>query len=185
MVSSDADNNGLATEADALSLVLFVHLAIAADADKQLSPTGLNRTHHRILFLIGHRPGVTVGELFNLLRVSAQAIQAPLRTLIDSGLIEQQSSERDRRKRHLILSAEGQAFLAELASGQFARIAAARKRAGEESFEGFMRVMRMMMDAEDRDWLYPRSSPAVSNRRFESRSDAEHLAHPAEYSKAG
>jgi len=166
VVGSGNSKSGMATEADALSLVLFVHLAIAADADKRLSPAGLNRTHHRILFLVGHRPGVTVGEIVNLLRVSAQAIQAPLRTLIDNGLIEQQSSERDRRKRHLILSEQGKTFLEELASGQFARIAAARMRAGEESFDGFVRVMRAMMDDEDRDWLFSKDNPAVKNLLF-------------------
>lgn len=156
----------MATEADALSLILFVHIAIAEDADKRLTPNGLNRTHHRILFLIGLRSGVTVGEIVNLLRVSAQAIQAPLRTLIDNGLIEQQSSERDRRKRHLVLSGKGAAFLESLASGQFARIAAARRNAGEESFDGFLRVMRSMLDEQDRDWLFPTLKPAAINLRF-------------------
>lgn len=164
-MNSLGSKGGVAPEADALSLILFVHLAIAEDADKRLIPAGLNRTHHRILFLIGHRPGVTVGEMVTLLRVSAQAIQAPLRSLIDNGLVEQQSSEKDRRRRHLILSEQGATFLQSLASGQFARIAAARKRAGEESFDGFLRVMRSLMDEQDRDWLFPNLKPTPENWR--------------------
>lgn len=166
MAESSSIEQALASEADALGLILFVHLAIAADCDKHLNAASLNRTHHRILFLVGHRPGVTVGEIVNLLRVSAQAIQAPLRTLIDSGLIEQQSSERDRRRRHLILSEEGAKFLEALSSAQFARIAAARRSAGEESFDGFLRVMRSLMDAPDREWLFPNRKPAFANFRF-------------------
>lgn len=84
-----AINNGDDGEwaSEALSLILFVHLTMAEDADKRLASAGLNRTHHRILFLVDHKSGVTVGEIVNLLRLSAQAIQPPLRTLIDNQLI--------------------------------------------------------------------------------------------------
>lgn len=147
---------------DALSLILFVHLAIAGDADKGLASTGLNRTHHRILFLVAHKPGVTVGEIVNLLRLSAQAIQAPLRALLDNGLIEQQSSEKDRRKRHLVITERGMTFLDALSSTQFARIAEARRKAGDESFEGFLRIMRFMTNDADREWLYPSKTQTLA-----------------------
>lgn len=152
--------------ADALSLILFVHLAIAGDADKGLSSTGLNRTHHRILFLVAHRPGLTVGEIVILLRVSAQAIQAPLRNLLDNGLIAQQSSERDRRRRHLTITEQGRAFLETLSNAQFARIAEARRKAGDEAYEGFLRVMRAMMDETDREWLFPRKTNGAGGLRL-------------------
>ncbi len=160
--------DGEAWTGDALSLILFVHLAIAGDADKGLGSTGLNRTHHRILFLVAHNPGVTVGELVSLLRITAQAIGAPLRTLIDGHLIEQQSSERDRRRRHLIITDEGRKFLDELSRGQFARIAEARRKAGDESFDGFLRMMRFMMDEGDRDWLFPPAKTLASLQRVQS-----------------
>ncbi|MGE4404334.1 MarR family winged helix-turn-helix transcriptional regulator [Pseudomonas sp.] len=152
-----------------LSLVLFVHLAIAGDADKGLNTTGLNRTHHRILFLVAHKPGVTVGEIVSRLRLSAQAIQAPLRALLDNGLLEQQSSERDRRKRHLVLTERGRSFLHAISHGQFDRITEARKRAGEDAFEGFLRFMRAMTSEEDREWLNPlgeSAAPASFARRM-------------------
>lgn len=140
---------------EALSLVLFVHLAVVQDADKELAATGLNRTHHRILFLVAHKPGVTVGEIVNLLRLTAQAIQPPLRALIDKQLITQQSSERDRRKRHLIMTERGTAFLNRLTGGQFARLAEARRRVGDDSYDGFIRFMRAMTTPPDKAWLYP------------------------------
>ncbi|MBT8472505.1 MAG: MarR family transcriptional regulator [Marinicaulis sp.] len=141
--------------ADALSLLLFARLALAADADSELASCEFGRTHHRILFLVAHRPGVTIGEIVTLLRLSAQAIQGPLRGLIDAGMIEQQSSERDRRKRHLNATAIGEEFLAEISNGQFERIANARRRAGDDSYDGFVRFMRALMEKADREWLYP------------------------------
>jgi len=144
---------------ETLSLLMFVHLAVAGDGDRKLVSAGLNRTHHRILFLIGHKPGVTVGEISTLLRLTTQAIQPPLRTLIDKDFIEQQSSERDRRKRHLNLTARGVEFLTMLTSGQFSRMAEARRRAGDDSYEGFLRFMRAMTMPEDAAWLYPADQP--------------------------
>lgn len=141
--------------ADALSLILFVHLALADDADRKLASTGLSRTHHRVLFLVAHRPGVTVGEIVTLLRLSAQAIQAPLRALIDDGLIEQETSESDRRKRHLIATKQGKDFLKEISEAQFRRILDARNRAGDDAFDGYLRIMRAMTGEGDFEWLYP------------------------------
>ncbi|WP_162849053.1 MarR family winged helix-turn-helix transcriptional regulator [Sphingobium amiense] len=157
---------GKAEISEALSLILFVHLAVAADADKALTATGLSRTHHRILFLVALRPGVTVGEIVTLLRVTAQAIQAPLRTLIESGLIEQQSSERDKRRRHLVLSERGQTFLTALADAQYARIAKALDDAGAGPVQGFLSIMQAMMDEHDRQWLYPAEEPTDEMTRL-------------------
>lgn len=140
---------------DALSLLLFAHLAVAADADRALAATGLNRTHHRILFLIALKPGITVGEIVGLLRVTAQAIQSPLRTLIDDALIQQQSSKRDRRRRNLVLTERGRTFLNTLSGAQYTRIAKAVGSVGKRQRQGFFDVMRGMMDEHDRDWLYP------------------------------
>jgi DNA-binding MarR family transcriptional regulator len=140
---------------DALSLILFVHLAFAEDSDKRLASASLNRTHHRILFLVAHKPGVTVGEIVNLLRLTGQAVQPPLRALIDNHLVKQQSSERDRRKRHLTITKNGITFLNSLSSGQFARLSDVRRRVGDDSFEQFLRVMRAMTTESDREWLYP------------------------------
>lgn len=140
---------------EVLCLILFVHLALVTDADKALAATGLNRTHHRILFLVALRPGVTVGEIVVLLRVTAQAIQAPLRTLLDDGLVEQQSSERDRRRRHLTLTDRGEKFLGTLSDAQHSRIEAALGAAGGLRYENFLDVMRGMTDWNDREWLYP------------------------------
>jgi len=140
---------------ETLSLLLFVHLAIIEDANKKLVSAGLNRTHHRILFLVGHKPGVTVGEIATLLRLTTQAIQPPLRVLLDKQFVEQQSSERDRRKRHLILTERGTEFLKMLTSGQLARMVEARRRVGDDGYEGFIRFMRAMAAPDDSAWLYP------------------------------
>jgi len=140
---------------EALSLILFVHLAVIDDGNKQLGSVGLNRTHHRVLFLVGKKPMVTVRELVSLLRLTAQAIQPPLRTLIDRSLIEQKSSDHDRRKRHLVLTARGNELLEILTAGQMANLAEARRRVGDDGYDGFLGFMRAMMTASDKAWLYP------------------------------
>jgi DNA-binding MarR family transcriptional regulator len=142
---------------ETLTLILFVHLAIAADADKGLLGTGLNRTHHRILFLVAHRPGVTVGEIVTLLRLTPQAVQVYLRTLLDNNLVEQSSSEEDRRRRHLSTTARGKDFLALISRDQYARIASTLGTAGPTNAKSFINLMRDMLDESDRNWLYPKA----------------------------
>jgi Transcriptional regulators len=152
-------------EAETLALFLFAHLALASDADKGLAEEQLNRTHHRILFLVDCRPGVTVSELVNLLRVTPQAINSPLRTLIDHGLIRQKESATDRRKRDLFLTEEGEALLATVTEVQFRRISAVFDLADAKVTEGFLSVLRGLMDEADRNWLFPNKKAAKRRPR--------------------
>ena len=139
---------------ETLNLFLFVHLALTSDADRGLSGAGLGRTHHRILFLVDARPGVTVGEIVAQLRVTQQAIQAPLRQLISAGLIRQDSSERDRRLRHLSTTALGRERLAATSKLQYRRIAEALG-TNKARRSAFLATMRGMLDEVDRERMYP------------------------------
>ena len=48
---------------------------------------GLGRVHHRILYFVARSPGIAVNALLGVLDVSKQALHAPLRELVDKGLI--------------------------------------------------------------------------------------------------
>jgi len=108
---------------------------------------------------------VTVSELVNLLRVTPQAINSPLRTLIDHGLIRQKESATDRRKRDLFLTEEGEALLATVTEVQFRRISAVFDLADAKVTEGFLSVLRGLMDEADRNWLFPNKKAAKRRPR--------------------
>lgn len=136
-----------------LELHFFAHLNLAEDADQNLVAFGFGRTHHRVLYFVSQSPGITVGEMLSMLRVTHQNVQRPMGELLRKHLIEQRTSMTDRRQRQLYITAEGQALLDDLTSRQFERIGRAYELAGPEAVRGFWDVLWHMIDDSDRAWL--------------------------------
>lgn len=134
----------------ALELFLFAHLNLAADAEAELAALGFHRTHHRILYLVAGYPGTSVGDLISTLRLTAQAVQSPMKQLNEKGFIEQRYASADRRKRRLFVTPEGAALVARLSSRQHKRLAEAFDLAGPKAVRGFLTVMANMMSEDDR-----------------------------------
>lgn len=125
---------------DAIEAFFFGYRAFTDRPDRILQQQGLGRVHHRILYFVGRRPGLSVTGLLEVLGVSKQAIHGPLRRLADLGLVVA-SPGADRRVRLLRLTAAGEALEAELTGAQTAHLAAAFSAAGAQGEAGWMRVM--------------------------------------------
>ena len=65
----------------ALELFHFAFRAFTKEPDVMLERYGLQRVHHRILYFVGRNEGLSVNELLQILCVSKQALNAPLRML--------------------------------------------------------------------------------------------------------
>ena len=104
----------------------------------------------RALHFIGRQPGITVGDLLGLLRITKQSLARVLTTLIDQGLVAQAPGRNDRRQRLLSLSPAGRDLERRLFESQRARLAHAYRDAGGPAVEGFRRVMRGIMDQDAR-----------------------------------
>ena len=81
--------------------------AFTAKADEMLARRGLGRVHHRILFFIARYPGLSVKQLLSALNVSKQALNIPLRQLLEMQLVQSVTAADDKRKRLLGFTAEG------------------------------------------------------------------------------
>lgn len=92
------------TQRAAMQAFFFGYQAFTAKADEMLARRGLSRVHQRIVFFIAHYPGVSVKELLTLLGVSKQALNTPLRQLIEMNLVRSVAPETDKRKRLLALT---------------------------------------------------------------------------------
>lgn len=103
---------------EALELFFFGYRQFTAYPDEVLAERGLQRVHHRILYFVGRNPGIGVNALLGVLGVSKQALHAPLRRLMELGLVESRVAEHDRRARELTLSAEGAKLERELSGSQ-------------------------------------------------------------------
>jgi hypothetical protein len=69
----------------AQDLLFFAYRDFTNAADVILEELELGRAHHRALHFIGRNPGIAVGDLLALLRITKQSLARVLTTLVDSG----------------------------------------------------------------------------------------------------
>lgn len=129
-----------------IEAMFFAYRGFTADPDRILESHGYGRAHHRALHFIHRSPGTTVNNLLSILGVTKQSLNRVLRSLIDEGLVEARVGTRDKRERHLYLTATGSALEQELAEAQRERMRGAYREAGPEAVRGFRTVLEAMMD---------------------------------------
>ena len=143
-----------------LELLYVVGRQLHADAAPLRAEGALDETDHQALFLVERRPGITLAELCGVLGLSKQTLSRHLRRLAAAGLIEQERSASDRRKRPLRLTAKAAALLARVHAPQKRRLRHAFQRAGASAVEGFERVLLDLV-GEPRRQLLRRAAPTA------------------------
>lgn len=138
MIDQKPDDASLA----ALELFHRAYRAFTSRADRILEERGLARSQHRILYFVGRNPRVAINTLFGILGVSKQALNAPLRQLIEMELIAVGVAAHDRRVKELTLTAEGARLEAQLTGIQLEQLAAAFAAAGPTATDGWRAVMQ-------------------------------------------
>lgn len=139
----------MSTETDhdlrpAMEAFFQAYRAFTRKPDEMLAAQGLARVHHRILFFVATRPELSVKELLAALGVSKQAINQPLRQLIEAALIETRPDARDKRIKRLRLTPEGARLETALHAQQFEQLKQAFAGAGSEAVQGWLAVNRML-----------------------------------------
>ncbi|MHA6493656.1 MarR family winged helix-turn-helix transcriptional regulator [Pseudomonas borbori] len=134
------DLKNFTTQQTAMEAFFFGYQAFTAKADEMLARRGLSRVHHRILFFIAKYPGLSMKELLGYLGVSKQALNTPLRQLLEMGLVESQTSVDDKRKRLLGFTAEGAKLELALRREQAKLLQRAFAEAGEDAVSGWLQV---------------------------------------------
>lgn len=122
----------------------FGYRAFTAQADEILAQRGLNRVHHRILYFIGRNPGIGVGELLAILQVSKQALNVPLRQLLEMKLVGDSPGKQDRRTRHLTLTPKGKKLEAQLTAVQIQLLENAMASASAGDKQKWLAIMQTL-----------------------------------------
>ena len=125
--------------------------AFTAKPDEMLARRGLSRVHHRILFFIASYPDLSVKQLLGYLGVSKQALNTPLRQLIEMHLVESLTAEEDKRKRMLRFTREGAKLEQALRREQIRLIEKAFNEAGEEAVSGWLAVNQALTNLAHRN----------------------------------
>jgi len=150
----------------AQDMMFFAYRDFTGAADVILDELGLGRAHHRALHFIGRTPGMTVGDLLTILRITKQSLARVLTALVDQGYVAQSPGRNDRRQRLLSLTEAGEALERRLFERQRERLAVAYREAGGPAVEGFRRVMRGVMDPAARAYMEQAEGAARPNARL-------------------
>lgn len=129
----------------------FSYRAFTAKPDEMLERRGLSRVHHRILFFIARNPGLSVSELLSALGVTKQALNVPLRQLLERDLLRSEACDNDKRRRLLELTAEGGKLEKALRQEQGRLLQRAFDEAGEDAVRGWLAVNQAIAWSQDED----------------------------------
>ena len=129
-----------ATQQQAMEAFFFGYQAFTAKADEMLERRGLSRVHQRIVFFIARYPNLSVKELLALLGVTKQALNIPLRQLVEMHLVNSVASETDKRKRLLELTDDGARLEQSLRREQVKLLERVFAEAGETAVNGWLAV---------------------------------------------
>lgn len=133
-----------------IELLFFAYRDFTGVADRALAAIGFGRAHHRAVYFVGRAPGITVGELLDILRITKQSLAPVLRELIAEGYVVQRADAVDRRRRRLFLTEKGSALERDLTRRQSRLIARAFAAAGTDARAGFEVVLLGLVEAGDR-----------------------------------
>lgn len=143
---------------EAIELLFFAYRDFTGEADAVLETYGFGRAHHRIIYFVGANPGISVGELLAILKITKQSLSRVLSQLVEEGFIDQETDPGDRRRRRLYLTDKGRNLETELTQRQSRHIAHAYRRAGADAVAGFRAVLRDLINEGDRGRVKPRDS---------------------------
>jgi DNA-binding MarR family transcriptional regulator len=133
----------------AIELLFFAYRDFTAEPDAILVRYDFGRAHHRVVHFVGRHPGMTVGELLGILRITKQSLNRVLGQLVRQGFVIQRPGARDRRQRLLELTVKGRELEHQLSEPQRARVAGACRQAGAQAVEGFRAVLLGIIADED------------------------------------
>ena len=103
---------------ETMESLFFAYRGFVAGPDEILAEIEFGRAHHRALFFVNRRPGLTVAELLEILKITKQSLARVLKQLINGGFISQCAGTHDRRKRLLFPTPKGRKMILKLSQPQ-------------------------------------------------------------------
>jgi DNA-binding MarR family transcriptional regulator len=134
-------------------LLFFAYRDYMSEPGQILQKYEFGFAHHRVVHFVGRRPGMTVSELLDTLKITKQSLSRVLSALIEQGYIRQEKGAQDKRQRLLFLTDKGVRLEGEVSAPQQARVAKAFAAAGLEAAQGFCKVLAAMVDDDGSDLI--------------------------------
>jgi DNA-binding MarR family transcriptional regulator len=131
-----------------IELFFFAYRDFVGDADRLLEAYGFGRAHHRVLYFVSRRPGLTIAELLEILRITKQSLNRVLRELVDKNFVEIRAGALDRRRRQLYATPDGERLALKLALVQTRRFALALEQLGDWGLPSARAFLKAMIDPQ-------------------------------------
>jgi len=135
---------------DAIENFYFAYRAFTARPDRILEQRGLGRVHHRILYFVGRQSGLSVNELLATLGVSKQALNAPLRQLIEMKLVTTSTASHDKRVKQLSLTDAGKKLETQLTQTQMKHLNDVFDEHGTKAERAWLAMMKAMPSSQEK-----------------------------------
>jgi DNA-binding MarR family transcriptional regulator len=132
-----------------MELLYFGYSHYTRSIDRVLADMGLGRAHHRALYFIARKPGLTVSDLLSLLSITKQSLGRVLNELAERDLVDTKPGDRDRRQRLLTLTQAGTTLETELFDAGRERMSRAYARAGQQAVSGFWSVLEGLVEEDE------------------------------------
>ena len=147
------ERSGRAEAVEGFFLHCLMAMHLQAIASKALGSAGFSMTKHRILGFATITPGITVGRLVQTLHVTNQALNRPLRSLIDEGYVMAKAGVEDRREKQLFSTRKGSRLYLKIIAETIGEVDQGFRAAGPEAARGFLEVHRRLVTAGQRQWV--------------------------------
>jgi DNA-binding MarR family transcriptional regulator len=135
---------------DLIELLFFAYRDFVGGPDLILAEYGFGRAHHRVLHFVLRRPGLTIAELLDILKITKQSLNRVLKELVETGFVEQRTGVQDKRQRHLHATAAGQDLALRLVRLQAQRIQAALADLAPEAAQTVAQYLAGLIDPAER-----------------------------------
>lgn len=135
---------------DLIELLFFAYRDFVGGPDRILAEYGFGRAHHRVLHFVLRRPGLTIAELLDILKITKQSLNRVLKELVETGFVEQRTGVQDKRQRHLHATPAGQDLALRLVQLQAKRINAALGDLAPEAAETVALYLAGLIDPAER-----------------------------------
>jgi len=136
---------------DLIELMFFAYRDFVQDADRLLEAYGFGRAHHRVLYFVSRKPGLTIAELLDILKITKQSLNRVLKELLGKGYVEMSTGVNDRRQRLLFPTAAGNDLALEIACLQSRRFSRVLDRSPQGARAAAFNFLLAMVDAGERD----------------------------------
>ena len=128
-----------------IELMFFSYRDFTSGPDRVLEKIKFGRAHHRVIYFVGKKNGLTIKELLSILQITKQSLSRVLNQLVKEKFIILSTGE-DKRTKKLTLSKKGQELEIKLSNIQITNIYNVIKNFDEIDINGFKKVLFEMID---------------------------------------